>query len=361
MSLRIEGIGLAVPEQSITQANAAEMMVGLLHPGGGRETTVRALYKRSGIQTRHSVLLASGEPRQSFYRPAETSSDEGPSTARRMEVFEAAAPSLLHRAAEDALDQSDLRPGDVTHLITVSCTGVYSPGLDASLIETLGLSRSIERTHVGFMGCHGFLNGLRVARSFAESDPSARVLVGAVELCSLHMSYRWDPDAIVTNALFADGAAALVGSGAPRHDNDEQWRVAAQGTLLLPNSSDAMTWKVGDHGFRMTLSAGVPSLIESHVGKWLTEWLAGHDLRMEDIRSWAVHPGGPRVLTAFGASVGLDRSELTVSREILSEYGNMSSATLLFIIERLRSAGAETPCVAIAFGPGLVAEVALIL
>ena len=144
--------------------------------------------------------------------------------------------------------------------MTVSCTGFRAPGVDIEVIKTLGLAATVQRTHVGFMGCHGALNGLRAARAFVEADPAARVLLCAVELCGLHYHYDWDPQRMVANALFADGAAAVVGvpeSAAP----SEAWRLAANGACLFPDSEDAMTWTVGDHNFEMTLSKGVPGLI----------------------------------------------------------------------------------------------------
>ena len=360
MSLRIAGMGLALPEHALAQSDAADVLLSLLYPGG-RARVVQALYARSGIRKRHSVLLSAADgdstPRQRFFEPARDAADDGPSTARRMEAFETAAPPLAADASDAALRDAGLMPEEITHLVTVSCTGFFSPGLDAALIERLGLPRTVERTHVGFMGCHGALNGLRVASSLAGADPDARVLLCCVELCSLHLGYRWDADTLVANALFADGAAALVGVGA----GVGGWRVAASGTLLFPDSADAMTWRVGDHGFRMTLSARVPDLIREHAGGWLAGWLRGQGLTMEDVRTWAVHPGGPRVLSAFGQGAGLDPAAFAASRAVLAEHGNMSSATLLFILQRLRAANAEAPVVALAFGPGLVAEVALLV
>ncbi len=376
MSLRINGMGLAVPEHAMPQDEAAELLLSLLHEGG-RARTVRALYARSGIRKRHSVLLHLPEggstPRQSFYAPARDAGDEGPPTAARMQAFEAAAPPLAAVASEAALRDAGMAPGEITHLVTVSCTGFFAPGLDAALVERLGLPRTVQRTHVGFMGCHGALNGLRVASSLAGADPDARVLLCCVELCSLHLGYRQDADTLVANALFADGAAAVVGVGAngagearaPAAPGGSParpaWRVAASGTLLMPDSADAMSWRIGDHGFRMTLSARVPELIRAEVSGWLRGWLEDQGLALEDVRTWAVHPGGPRVLTAFGEGAGLEQQAFAASREVLSEHGNMSSATLLFILHRLRAAGAEAPVVALAFGPGLVAEVALLV
>ena len=375
MSLRIAGLGLAVPEHALSQTDAAEVLVSLL-PEGRRARTARELYARSGIRKRHSVLLRAddgGAPRQSFYGAARDGADPGPPTAERMRVFEEAAPPLAAAAAQSALLDAGMATDAITHLVTVSCTGFFAPGLDAALVERLGLRRTVQRTHVGFMGCHGALNGLRVASSLAGSDPDTRVLLCCVELCSLHLGYGWDADTLVANALFADGAAALVGVGvnggsptdpdasAPRRARRPAWRVAASGTLLLPDSADAMTWRIGDHGFRMSLSARVPDLVRAHVPAWLRGWLAEQGVGFEEVRTWAVHPGGPRVLSAFAQGAGLDRDAFSASREVLAEYGNMSSATLLFILHRLREAGAEGPMVALAFGPGLVVEAALLV
>ncbi len=248
---------------------------------------------------------------------------------------------------------------DLTHLVTVSCTGFFAPGIDRELIETLDLDPSIQRTHVGFMGCHGALNGLRVARAFTSAEPCTRVLLCAVELCTLHYHYSWNPSKMIANALFADGAAALVGVSEALAPGG-CWRVVGSGSCLLPNSADAMTWTIGDHGFEMTLAKNVPGIIARHLRPWLERWLSGLGMSLADVRSWAVHPGGPRILTAVEEGLSLGTHELDVSRAILSEFGNMSSPTILFILDRLRSLEAPRPCVALAFGPGLVAEAALL-
>lgn len=364
MSPVIVGIGTAVPRHSIQQAEAADLSRSFCVVGRRRERLLATLYRRAGVERRHSVLLESpdgaADPRQSFYPPAREADHLGPTTDARMAVYEAEAPPLAVAAARRAIDDVGVDPGSLSHTVTVSCTGFHAPGLDAALIDALGLPRTVGRTHVGFMGCHGALNGLRVARSFTRSDPRARVLLVAVELCSLHFSYGWDAEKLVANALFADGAGALVGVG----DADpaaEGWRVRAHGTYVMPDSADAMTWRIGDHGFEMTLSAGVPELIRSHVRGWLSDWLDELDLEIDDVGSWAVHPGGPRILAAFEEAVGLDDSALAVSREVLAGFGNMSSATLIFILDRLRRRRAPRPCVALGFGPGLVVEAALLV
>jgi predicted naringenin-chalcone synthase len=191
-----------------------------------------------------------------------------------------------------------------------------------------------------------------------QADPAARVLACCVELCSLHFQYGWHEQQMVANALFADGAAAAVGvpaAAAPAN----AWQLAATGSRLFPDSADAMTWNIGDHGFAMTLSPRVPDLIATHLRPWLEGWLVQHDLGVDQVASWAIHPGGPRILSAVEKALGLPREATAVSRKVLAACGNMSSPTVLFILDRLRDRRAPRPCVALGFGPGLVAEAML--
>ena len=363
MTMALVGFGTAVPEHAITQEEAVELHSTLCEIDPDRSRTLRALYRRSGVSRRHSVLLdKSCGPllgRQTFYPPARDDADEGPATAQRMERYEAHAPALATAAAASALRAAGLRASDVTHVVTVSCTGFAAPGIDTRLIEALGLPPTTQRTHVGFMGCHGALNGLRVAESLVRADPDAVVLMCSVELCSLHFAYGWNPEMMVPNALFADGAAAVVGRAAP--GNGDDWRIASSATLLIPDSGRDMSWRIGDHGFRMTLSARVPDLVAGGLGDWLRGWLGANGLEVGDVGSWAVHPGGPRILGAVERAAGLTPDRTRVSRGVLADFGNMSSATVLFTLDRLRSEGAPGPCVALALGPGLVAEAMLIV
>jgi predicted naringenin-chalcone synthase len=243
--------------------------------------------------------------------------------------------------------------------VTISCTGFAAPGLDIGLIRERGLAPTVSRTHVGFMGCHGALNGLAVARGLAAAHPGARVLLCAAELCSLHYHYGWDPCRAVGNALFADGAAALVAARGEGDDGPGAWSLAANGSVLTPGTETAMTWKVGDQGFAMTLAPEVPKLIRTHLRPWLAGWLERQGVALGDVGSWAVHPGGPRILDAVEEGLGLPRAATAVSRAVLAEHGNMSSPTVLFVLGRLRAADAPRPCVALGFGPGLMAEAVL--
>ncbi|HWB00856.1 MAG TPA: type III polyketide synthase [Pirellulales bacterium] len=280
----------------------------------------------------------------------------GPTTQQRMGHYRELAPELAVRAATEALDRAEISPRDITHLVTVSCTGFAAPGVDIELISRLGLPTTTERVQVGFMGCHGAINGLRAARGLAASRPDARVLMCAVELCTLHCRFDGDAGQIVSNAIFSDGAAALVVGAAPA---EGEWRLADTGSCLIPNSTDARSWFIGDNGFEMFLSAKVPELICEHLRPWLESWLGRNGLTLDQVGSWAVHPGGPRILGAVEKSLGLPDDALAISRSVLAECGNMSSPTVLFILDRLRQLDAPRPCVALGFGPGLMAEAAL--
>jgi predicted naringenin-chalcone synthase len=213
------------------------------------------------------------------------------------------------------------------------------------------------------MGCHGVLNAIRVARAYVEADARAVVLVCAVELCSLHLQYGVDPQHMVANALFADGAAALVGAADDRVSSSQTtaWRVAASGSCIVPDSEGAMTWRIGDHGFVMTLARSVPGLIRRHLAPWLDSWLSESGLQRSQIGSWAIHPGGPSIVTAVAGALQLTDADVQPSRQVLAECGNMSSPTVLFILDRLQKAGADRPCVALGFGPGLTVEAALLI
>ena len=385
----LRGFGLALPEHSIAQADAADLVRSFNADTEDQARVLRELYRRTGVRRRHSVVLeSSGESnvaRQSTYTPRSAEQPLGPTTSERMRSYEEHAGVLATMAARRAFADAQFDAADITHLVTVSCSGFHAPGFDIELLQTVGLSPSVARTHVGFMGCHGALNGLRVADAFLKADPRANVLLCCVELCSLHHQYGWSPDRIVSNALFADGAAAVVltnadarssqsrqrlgaiGDGIPSSGelgdaatNQAGWRLIASGSVVLPDTRDDMGWRIRDHGFQMTLSARVPDLIKQHLRSWLSEWLGSCGLSLDEIRSWAFHPGGPRILTAAGEALGLRREQWAVSESVLADFGNMSSPTILFILERLAREAASGPCVALAFGPGLTIEAALL-
>jgi predicted naringenin-chalcone synthase len=366
MTLAILSLETAVPPTTVNRQQSLRVAEAVGRPTGEQATWLPEMYQGTGIDTRALVLgpelvrdlvegtRDSGSP----FLPSGEPGDRGPSTGERMRHYARLAPPLALRAARAALERSPLRPADLTHLVTVSCTGFVAPNVDVALIRGLGLAPTVERTHVGYMGCHGALNGLRVARGYAGSDPGARVLLCAVELCTLHYYYGWSPGPMVANALFADGAAAVVAAPAAAAPAGA-WCAAATGSCLVPDSAKAMTWTVGDHGFEMTLARQVPGLIATHLRPWLEAWLAREGVALGQVGSWAVHPGGPRILDAVEEGLSLPRQATAVSRAVLAEHGNMSSPTVLFVLGRLRAADAPRPCVALGFGPGLMAEAVL--
>ena len=378
MSLEILAISTAVPHHAIAQEDAASLAVHFANATAGRERSLAALYRRSGIRSRGSVLLENPGSRpfaQEFFPPAEATNEGGPTTGERMARYATEAGRLAVEAASVVLATTGIEPATITHLVTCSCTGFASPGVDIEILDELGLSSAIARTHVGFMGCHGAFNALRVASAFTTAAADAVVLVVCVELCSLHFQYGNHDDHVVANSLFADGAAAaicrsaeaitsdhgasdahhkvvaLAGHGSP--PASRPWRLRRQSSRVLPGSQREMGWIIGDHGFEMSLSARVPDLIATHLQPAVAAFLAESGLAAEDVATWAVHPGGPRILTAVEEALSLPADALVVSRGVLTEHGNMSSATILFVLERLRASGASGPCVALAFGPGL--------
>ena len=365
MSLFLCGLGTAVPREKISQRDAAELALEFCSHTAAQRRLLPVLYRRCGVETRNSVLLesANGPPlsRQSFFDPVSADADRGPTTAARMRRYETDAPPLAIAAARSAIADAGLGldPREITHLVTVSCSGFSAPGIDITLIQALSLAAGTARTHVGFMGCHGALNGLRVAKAFTDGRPDACVLLVAVELCSLHHQYGWQPDRIVSNALFADGAAAVVCRGRSKAPTD-CWQLTSSASTLISDSLDAMSWRIGDHGFEMTLSSEVPDLIRRELKSWLVSWLDDNGLGIEDVEGWAIHPGGPRILAACADVAGLAPGQLAASTRVLADFGNMSSPTVLFILERLRRQGVQPPVVMLGFGPGLAVEAALV-
>ena len=364
MSLQILGMGTAVPPDSLNQEEgltvARELSGGELRDAPWLAT----VYAHSGIERRHQVLgaplindlLHGTRTSGSVYLPNHEGEERGPTTAQRMTLYAEHAPRLAIAAATQALAEANVEAGRVTHLVTVSCTGFIAPGVDFALMQRLNIPATVQRTHVGFMGCHGALNGLRVANAFATADPSAVVLVCAVELCSLHYYYGMQPDRVVANALFADGAAAVVGTAGA---SNAPWQLVANGSCLIDNTDKAMAWTVGDHGFEMTLSRKIPDYIAKHLKTWLESWLSDNGLSLADVQNWAIHPGGPKILAAVQETLNLSDNAMSASRHIYSTHGNMSSPTVLFTLNELRQRGVTGPTVALGFGPGLVVEAAL--
>lgn len=303
---------------------------------------------RSDITRRFSVLEPS-EPEGSgttcgFYRTGEAF----PSTRARMARWEAEAPRL----ADAALESLELRAeaAQVTHIVVATCTGFVAPGLDRHVIERYGLPLHVERTTVGFMGCQAAINALKVAWHIVRSEPRARVLVLCIELCTLHLQDTTALEQLLCFLLFADGCAAAIVSAEEKGVLIDGFR-----SVVMPTAADQITWRIGDEGFDMTLSGMVPFTLAHTLPEWEAEMLGAASAAEIDL--WAVHPGGRSILDAVEHGLALPQGALAESRTVLREHGNMSSATVLFVLHAMmqqRVAG-RRGC-ALAFGPGLSAE-----
>lgn len=360
--MQIHSTGLATPGKPIPQSDLLELAMRYNAETEAERLRLERIYRGSKICQRCSVLgVAAHDSAQAlegvlgFY---EHDHPKGPTTGERMRVYESHATALSSEACRSALRASEIRPERITQLITVSCTGFTAPGQDAGLIESLGLSTEVGRTHIGFMGCHAALNAMRVADAFIRADPSRRVLLCCTELCTLHFQYGNDPHDAIANALFADGAAAIVAQHKDRSRSLPYTR--SFHTENLPKTRDMMSWRIDDHGFRMRLGAEVPKTIESALQPSIAAWLERYGLGLDEIGSWAIHPGGPKIIDGVQQALDLTDEETRLSRDVLSEYGNMSSPTVLFILDRLMRQNAPKPWVVVGFGPGLAIEAALL-
>jgi predicted naringenin-chalcone synthase len=264
--------------------------------------------------------------------------------------FEQYAPALAQKAVEQLLPD-DERDG-ITHLLVTCCTGFSAPGIDLELIERCGLNPSIERCIIGFMGCYAAINALKMARHIVRSEPNARVLVINLELCTLHLQETDDLERALTYLLFGDGCAACLVSA-----DEEGIALDSFRALLVPDTAEMMTWKVQDFGFDMFLSGQIPAALQTTLQAHAADILGTRT--PQDVALWAVHPGGRTVLDAVERAFGLPASALGFSREVLRRYGNMSSATVMFVLQSMMQSAAGSVGCAMAFGPGLTAETML--
>lgn len=378
MVISIRSIETAVPGVEVKQGEVRDLF--LAQPGRSRlaQRLITSAFDSSAIDTRHTVVDEVSGSRAAvppggtpvFY-DAEAGLVLDPSTGTRNALYAERSPELVVTAARRALEAADgIEASDVTHVVTVSCTGFYAPGPDFALVRDLGLSPRTQRYHLGFMGCYAAFPALRAARDFCRSDAGAVVLVVCVELCSVHLQASDDPDTIVASSVFSDGAAAAVVSGRETASGAGGGGVVldldAFDTTLTPVGEGDMAWTIGDHGFEMVLSRYVPAIIGEHIHGALAPLLGGDASLVGQpaaaVDLWAVHPGGRSILDKVQHALSLSDAQLEPSRSTLAEHGNMSSATVLFVLQRLLRAGATAPqrVCAMAFGPGLTVESALL-
>jgi len=331
----LNAIGTAVPQYDL-HAGYLAYLCDVLGDTPQRRTFER-LVSRAQIDHRYAVV------------PLDFYDRKLPETAVRMRAYEERALELAERAIDDlACD----RLSETTHLIVTSCTGFYAPGIDVQLIERFGLDPGIERTIVGFMGCYAALSALKLARHIVRSERRARILVVNLEICSLHLQRPADLTHALGLSIFGDGCAASLVTAEPAG-----LALEAFASTLIPASAGEITWRIGTLGFDMHLSLEVPRKIAEALAADPARILRGG--KSADIDVWAVHPGGRAVLDAVGDALGLGPDALADSRSVLRAFGNMSSATISFVLARILadadSLRGARGC-GLAFGPGMVCE-----
>jgi predicted naringenin-chalcone synthase len=334
----LTGQGLAVPIP-ISQQEAWDDVIS---PRLGGNSLAKAIFLRAGITTRHAAV----DPRLTDV--------SGWTTGERMRRYVSEARGLGRDAVVRALEQAQVRAEDVGLFVVVSCTGYSTPGLDILIAEDLGMPLSVRRLIVGHMGCYAAVPGLGAAADFVRSHGTAAVVL-CIELPTLHVQPSTDPkdlQTVVSHALFADAAAAVV----IEPDAAAGLEILDTTAITIPASAPLMTWEVTDHGFRMGLSPEVPSVLSVHVGDAMQSLIKPQGLDIGDVAGWAVHPGGRRIVDVVAERLQLAPGQVAASREILAEYGNCSSPTVLMVLDRLRQRERlepGDPVVAMAFGPGL--------
>jgi predicted naringenin-chalcone synthase len=353
------GLGTALPPHMVGTTQVAHFLSQIAFAQGAPAsfgTKVERLVRASGVEHRYTVLAdyQATDPADFKFFPKSWDLSPMPSTGARMALYQAEVVPLAEAAARRALADAKIDPKRVTHLIVTSCTGFFAPGPDVALIERLGLSPDVERTIVGFMGCYAGITGLRSAERIVRAYPDAVVLEVAVELSSIHVQRTLELRAALPNLLFGDGAGAAVFAG----HGPSLGRVLGGASRVVPEYQASMTWTIGDDGFVMHLDAEVPEAIEAATLPFVAALLERHGLSKDGVKGWAIHPGGRRIVTAAGEALGLNEADLVPSLQTLRDIGNVSSATIFFVLERMRAR--RGPVLALAFGPGLTLEGALL-
>lgn len=327
---------------------------------------IKAAHDESGILTRYSVLTdfqpSAAKPR--LFRHADGSVRKDASTGERNAVFIEEAKRLVPKIAKQTLANcKGIRKEEITHVISVSCTGCFNPGPDLLVVDALGLSPGVQRYQLGFMGCYAALPALRMANQFCEADPNAVALVVCIELCTLHMQDKDDLDTVLANSLFADGLAAALISAKKPAAGTRAFEFSHFASNLAPEGVHDMAWNIGERGFEIVLSKYVSRILGAGILKIVEQAFAGSGHSPGEIRKWAIHPGGRAILDKIEGSLGLQPAQIEASRNTLARFGNMSSATVLFVLAELLKSrdlqDGEAIC-AMAFGPGLTIETSLL-
>lgn len=356
---RIISIGTALPEFRHEQQDILKFMQTVYALNEKEKRKLNYLFQHSGIKTRFSILPDYSLPAGSWqFFPASENLEPFPSLEKRMKVFHEKAGPLALKAVRNSLHK--IKDQNITHLITVTCTGMSAPGLDLELMEALALPASTWRTSVNFMGCYAAIHALKMADCICRADKSARVLIVCVECCTLHFQKDYTDDNMTSSVLFSDGAAAAIITG---DDQEDGMHIDNFYSLVSVKNKKEMAWEMGSEGFTLTLSGYIPDLIGEDFNGLVQQALKDKQLNKDDITHWCIHPGGKRILEAIHKSLGFMNGQFQHSYDVLRDYGNMSSPTVLFVLDKIqRSLEKDKPnkIFGAAFGPGLTMETFLL-
>lgn len=359
MEVAITAVGTANPIHKLEQQRAAEIISAALFLTPTKKKILKSVYKSAGIKHRYSVIGDyCKEPGQFEFFPNDAKSSF-PTTAERMMIYKQHALDLVLTAIKNCL--ANFRNFDkrkITHVIVVSCTGMYAPGIDIEVVQQLGLNSTTKRTLINFMGCYAAFNGLKIADAICRSELEAKVLLVSVELCTIHLQKKSSMANIISNAIFADGAAAVLIERVAK--KRKCLKITGSHCDLLPQSNQEMAWSVADYGFDIGLSPYVPKLIKSGIRKFTDSLLNFYGMTLDQISFYAIHPGGMKILQACEESLQISKTDNKYSYRVLKNYGNMSSVTILFvlkeILEDIKAKDHNKNIFSCAFGPGLTLE-----
>lgn len=352
----IISIATAVPQHSFTQRDMASFMkkVYQLDPIERRRLTF--MYLKSDINLRYSVIDDYTQHEDDWDFITLDKETPLPGLDERMKIYDREALPLSIQSIHKCID-GHIEPDDITHLITISCTGMTAPGLDLQITEEMNLSPEISRTSINFMGCYAAVHGLKMAKYICDSTPDSNVVIVATELCSIHFQKEYIPDYVASSLLFGDGSAAVLVSNKIQSKNSLKLK-AFYSQVAVKGVKD-MAWALSSKGFLMTLSTYVPELVEQNIFPIIQKGLEKNNMKMEDITHWCLHPGGKKILNAIRDQLHFTEDQMKYSRSVLAQYGNMSSPSVLFVLKEIMNdlkEGEPANIFAIAMGPGLTME-----
>ncbi|HLK29727.1 MAG TPA: type III polyketide synthase [Puia sp.] len=354
---KIISIGTAVPSHKHKQDDILHFMQHVYAMNEADKRKLKFLYHQSSIEYRHSVIPDYSRDISDWkFYPHSENLEPFPSLEHRMAWYNKYAAPLSVDAIRDCI-ANKISHKEITHLITVSCTGMSAPGLDLQVMELMDLPKNIFRTSVNFMGCYAAIHAMKLADAICKSDEQSKVLIVATELCTLHFQREATTDNIASSLLFSDGSAAAIITS-DNHSSKGIHLDSFYSEVLAKGKKD-MAWELSSTGFLMTLSGYVPNLIEEDFEMLTERALQKNNLKKENITDWCIHPGGKKILEAIHKSLHLTNGELDESYEVLKQYGNMSSATILFVLKKLfekSSLKNSNKIFGAAFGPGLTME-----